>query len=121
MSSLLICNTIRELREGAGYTQAYVSRLLNIQRQTYSNYENATRTPPLEIIVALAELYHVSVDYLIRGSDAEPAKAAGTSSGSSLPQNSPAHKLFNDFSSLSKDDQKEVIDFVRFKKSLADN
>lgn len=119
MSTLLICNTIRELREAAGYTQAYVSRLLNIQRQTYCNYENATRTPPLEIIVALAELYHVSIDYLIRGCDTAPSKASGTSGGS-LPQNSPAHKLFNDFSSLSEDAQKEVIDFVRFKKTTAE-
>ena len=72
MEKIVICDMIKELRQKAGYTQAQVSQMLNIQRQTYSNYENATRTPPLEIITALADLYHVSTDYLLMGS--EPSK-----------------------------------------------
>ena len=38
---------IRELRKQANYTQADVSRFLNIQRQTYCNYENAAARRPL--------------------------------------------------------------------------
>ena len=90
------------------YTQEEVSRRLNIQRQTYCNYENAARTPPIEIIVSLAELYHVSVDYLVR--DTEMAPYLGI----------PEKKLLNEFSALSSSKQKEVIEFIQFKKHLPD-
>lgn len=110
-----ISNTIRSLRQKAGYTQSQVSQKLNIQRQTYCNYENATRTPPLEIITALSELYQVSIDYLIFGTDrpAPPAKAA--------VEPSPVlgyteQKLLDDFSDLSDQVQQEVLSFVQFKK-----
>ncbi len=99
---------IRELRKQARYTQEEVSRRLNIQRQTYCNYENAARTPPIEIIVSLAELYHVSVDYLVR--DTEMAPYLGI----------PEKKLLNEFSALSSSKQKEVIEFIQFKKHLPD-
>ena len=53
MGTTVFSTKIRKLRKEAGYTQDKVSRMLNIQRQTYSNYENALRVPPLETIVAL--------------------------------------------------------------------
>ena len=99
---------IRELRHQANYTQAEVSRFLNIQRQTYSNYENAARTPPIEIIVSLAESYHVSVDYLVRDTEMAPYIS------------SHEKKFLNEFSALSSSKQKEVIEFIQFKKHLPD-
>ena len=60
---------LRTQRQAAGYTQEMLGQLLKIQRATYCNYENGIRTPSLEILVTLAELYHVSTDYLIRGID----------------------------------------------------
>ena len=66
MEYTFFIDKIRKLRKEAGYTQEDVSRKLNIQRQTYCNYENGTRMPPLEIIIALADLYKLSVDALVR-------------------------------------------------------
>ncbi len=109
MKQTIFSSTIRQLRKKAGYTQEDVSNKLNIQRQTYCNYENACRTPPLEIIIALADLYQVSVDYLVLGADAAEAKS---------PKAILKDKLFDEFSSLSKNTQKEVLDFIRFKKLL---
>ena len=101
--------TIRALRKKGGYTQEEVGSKLNVQRQTYCNYENACRTPTLEIIIALAELYHVSIDYLVLGEDSEKEKSAKT-----LIKD----KLFDEFASLPKSAQKEVLEFIRFKKQL---
>ena len=109
MKQTIFSSTIRSLRKKSGYTQEEVSNKLNIQRQTYCNYENACRTPPLEIIVALARLYQVSVDYLVLGAEAVSSKAK------KIPLKD---KLFEEFNSLSKSAQKEVLDFIRFKKLL---
>lgn len=65
MGATIFSTKIRKLRKEAGYTQDKVSRMLNIQRQTYSNYENALRVPPLETIVALSGIYHVTLDSLL--------------------------------------------------------
>ena len=69
MTHTNLSRKLRALRKKSKYTQEYVSQFLNIQRQTYCNYENDARTPPLEIIVALSELYSVSVDYLVRDTE----------------------------------------------------
>ena len=44
------------------YTQEDIAKYLNIQRQTYSNYERGTRTPDLKTLMALAKLYRVQLD-----------------------------------------------------------
>lgn len=111
MNQSVFSDMIRTLRKNAGYTQEEVSSKLNIQRQTYSNYENACRTPPLEIIIALADLYQVSVDYLVRGVEYKEEKT---------PQALLKDKLFDSFSSLSKNAQKEVLNFIRFKKTYSE-
>ena len=114
MSQSTLSEKLRALRKKSSYTQEEVSRKLNIQRQTYCNYENDARTPPLETVVALAEIYHVSVDYLVRGATA--AAAPDSDAG----RNSHEKKLLSEFSALSTSKQKEVIEFIQFKKQLPD-
>lgn len=108
MGYVYFTNKIRRLRKDAGYTQEDVSRKLNIQRQTYCNYENGTRMPPIEIIVALSELYQTSVDSLLH--EAPQTDKSG--------QNTCETKFINEFSSLSENKQREVVDFIHFKKQL---
>lgn len=123
MAKSNLSRKIRTLRKASKYTQEDVSQYLNIQRQTYCNYENDARTPPLEIIVALSELYDVSVDYLVRSSDTEDGggkAAARSSSYNSSGKNIHEKKLLSEFSSLSCNKQKEVFEFIQFKKQLPD-
>lgn len=56
---------IRDLREDADLTQAQLSRQLNISQRAYSHYENGTRDIPTNILIALADIYQVSIDYLL--------------------------------------------------------
>lgn len=113
---------LRALRKKFKYTQEDVSQYLNIQRQTYCNYENDARTPPLEIIVALSELYHVSVDYLVRDTDIAEELSDAALEAARIPAAKNIHekKLLSEFSSLSCNKQKEVIEFIQFKKQLPD-
>ena len=55
---------LKELRKAHGFTQDFVASKLNIARQTYSHYENGRRTPPYDCMLALAELYKLSLDEL---------------------------------------------------------
>lgn len=111
MNQKTFTENIRALRKKSNYKQEDVSRILNIQRQTYCNYENASRTPPLEIVVALAKLYNVSVDYLVCGKDC----VSGVPS-TSLRQEE--QELLDEYSSLSEIKQREIRDFIQFKKQL---
>lgn len=53
---------IRDLREDADLTQQQVAQILLCDQSLYSKYE---REFPLGLAVKLADLYHVSLDYLV--------------------------------------------------------
>lgn len=60
---------IRALREDSDYTQQDMADILYINRRTYSAYENGVNAVPLDILCALADFHHVSVDYLLERTD----------------------------------------------------
>lgn len=60
---------LANLRKMHGYTQQRVAEALGISRGAYANYEIGTREPDAKTLSALAELYGVSVDYLVGRTD----------------------------------------------------
>jgi transcriptional regulator with XRE-family HTH domain len=56
---------IRHLREDADLTQVQISKILNISQRAYSHYENGTRDIPTAILIAIADYYNVSIDYIL--------------------------------------------------------
>ena len=60
---------IRNLRIDNGYTQQQVADYLNVRQNTYSQYEIGVLNYPLEAVGKLADLYGVSVDYLMDRTD----------------------------------------------------
>ena len=56
---------IKGLREDSDIKQKELADYLGISQRTYSHYENGTRKIPLDILVALAEYYGCSTDYLL--------------------------------------------------------
>ena len=56
---------IRNLREDADLTQAEVGMKINVPQRTYAYYESGERMIPPQVLIALAQLHHVSVDYLL--------------------------------------------------------
>ncbi len=56
---------LKQLREEKGIQQSELAKILNISRQSVSNYENGTRFPSDEkLFIKMAEYFDVSVDYL---------------------------------------------------------
>lgn len=60
---------LENLREKYGYSKRDVSLKLGFTPNVYGSYERETRRPTLETIIKLADIYSVSLDYLIRGTE----------------------------------------------------
>jgi transcriptional regulator with XRE-family HTH domain len=58
---------IRDLREHSGYSQQQVAKLLGIDRSHLSRIESGSTGCSVDILIGVAELYHVSMDYLLLG------------------------------------------------------
>lgn len=56
---------LRDLREDADKSQSQIAGMLGIDQRTYSNYETGKREIPVHLLIALADYYQVSVDYLV--------------------------------------------------------
>lgn len=56
---------IRDLREDRDLKQRQIAEYLRCSQQVYSNYELGQRDIPTDVLIRLAELYKVSVDYLL--------------------------------------------------------
>lgn len=56
---------IRDLREDADMTQVQIAKILNCSQRVYSNYERGDIDIPTEILIKLADLHEVSVDYIL--------------------------------------------------------
>ncbi|MEF9839534.1 MAG: helix-turn-helix domain-containing protein [Lachnospiraceae bacterium] len=65
MSNIQLANNLRVLRKLNKLTQTHLSTLLNISRQAYSNYENSKRTPDLDSLIRLSQIYQISLDQLV--------------------------------------------------------
>ena len=66
---LNIADRIRYLRDKAGMTQTYLAKRLGISRNAVNSWEMSLSTPSLANIVGMAQIFHVSADYLISSSD----------------------------------------------------
>ncbi len=56
---------LKELRKQTKKTQADISKELKIPLTTYNNYESGRNEIPMEILCKLADIYEVSIDYLV--------------------------------------------------------
>lgn len=65
----ILSKRLKECRKEKRYTQGQVAIYCDITEKAYQNYELMTREPKLEILVRIAELYGVSLDYLVGRTD----------------------------------------------------
>lgn len=65
----ILSKRLRECRREKGLSQFQVSVYCDITEKTYQNYELMTREPKLEILIRIADLFDVSLDYLVGRTD----------------------------------------------------
>lgn len=66
-------NKLYELRKQKGFSQEELANRLNVSRQTISKWEVGESTPDMEKLVAISDLFEVSLDELVM--DKVPQKA----------------------------------------------
>ena len=75
---------VMALRRKQGWSQEELGSRLGVSRQTVSKWESGQTTPELEKLVAMAELFQISIDRLVGREEA----AAKTSSAADAPPDS---------------------------------
>ena len=60
----ILAERLKKCRKEAGLTQWQTAVYCDITEKAYQNYELMTREPKLEILVRIADVFKVSLDYL---------------------------------------------------------
>lgn len=73
----IIAERLRDCRNRFHYTQIQAATYSDITEKAYSNYELGKKMPRLDILVRIADMYKVSLDYLTgRTDDPSPINQA---------------------------------------------
>ena len=60
---------LRTIRKDKGVTQKQVAQAIGTTEQNYQRYERGSQQPTLPVLLALADYFDVSLDYLVGRSD----------------------------------------------------
>lgn len=61
----ILAERLKQCRKEKGFTQREVAIYCDITEKTYQNYELMTREPKVEILLKIADVFEVSLDYLL--------------------------------------------------------
>ena len=91
---------LKTARKKSGLTQQEVANAIGVVQSAYKNYEQGNREPKGDTVVMLANLFHVTTDYLL-----------GRNTDKSEPLLSPCTtEFFNRFASLTDSEQQAFIE-----------
>jgi transcriptional regulator with XRE-family HTH domain len=63
---MFLSENIKFLRKRRMLTQADLAETLGTKRSSINNYENGSTVPPVNVLISLSDLFHISVDTLLR-------------------------------------------------------
>ncbi|WP_017187232.1 helix-turn-helix domain-containing protein [Alkalibacillus haloalkaliphilus] len=102
----MIEKRLRDIRKQKNMTQEEVAKKIEVGRTTYAMYEQGRREPDYETLKKICELFEVSYDYLLNGSE-----------------QSNENLYFFDLEGLSEEQIEEIkghIDYVKWKHKKKD-
>lgn len=106
-----IGKTIAELRKAKGWTQIELAEKLQVSDKAISKWEKDSGAPSVEFFPALAEVFGVSIDYLMTGKKVEPEIIA--MSKAELCAKNDDVSMVNDINLTTKDENgKTLIDYI---------
>ena len=92
---------LKSLREKTRFTQEEIAKMLGVKRLVITNIENGTRKITAEELYFFSKIYGLSMEELYTGEDKEKRIA----------------KFSRKFDELSSKSQKEVLEFMEFKRN----
>lgn len=105
---------LKELRKKHGYTMDELASIYNskfggkLNKSTISRYENGLQEPLITVVKNFAQLFNVSLDYLI---DEAPEPTLDEQ------LEGVEFALWGEVQGLSDDEKQDILDFIKFKKS----
>lgn len=115
---------ISKLREERGWTQEKTATMIDISRAALSHYEKNRREPDPYTLTKLADLYNVSVDYLVGRTDSsdqtleEPIRQFVNQLELSDTEILKKYTLAIDGKELTPEEARRFIAFVRAERSM---
>lgn len=64
-----LAERLKELRKQRGFTQTQVAEYLGLKLRAYQYYESGEHRPEYEKLMALADFFEVTTDYLLGRTD----------------------------------------------------
>ncbi len=61
---MTLADRIKQLRQQRGWSQAQLAKKLNVHQKQISGYERGIHSPSIELLIRMAELFDVSLDYI---------------------------------------------------------
>lgn len=101
---------LRKIREDRGITQTKLAIDLEVTQELISRYEIGSSFPQPQMLIQLAKYFNCSVDYLLGLTDDTRSFETITNSNEISKQN----EIINKYSSLSKEKQEFVNQFLTF-------
>nr|WP_325183760.1 helix-turn-helix transcriptional regulator [uncultured Oscillibacter sp.] len=74
----ILAKRLKELRESRRIYQREMAEVLGLSFRGYQNYETGQSEPKLATLIAIADYYGVSIDYLAGRTDAPDFQAVKT-------------------------------------------
>ena len=85
-------NKLYQLRKQKGLSQEELANRLNVSRQTISKWEIGDSTPDMEKLIAISDLFEISLDELILDKQGLELMLAGAGGDCwARPSNMPTH------------------------------
>lgn len=105
----MIANRLRQLRNEFGFNQQDIADRLGMKRASYAKYELGNTSPPQDKLIELADIFDVSIDYLVGRTNVRKLD---------LPVNVSALQMAQEIDQLNDEQQEQLskyIEFVKFK------
>ena len=107
-----LATRLKTLREEHEMTQSDVGRAICVSRSTVSGYETKGRQPSHEKLIILAELFNVSMDYLIGVDVTSFEQNSSPATGADLDKQ--VFSVYNSLSQHSKEEAYKYLCYLRY-------
>ncbi len=102
---------LKMLREKRGYSQKQLADVLHVSKNSISHYELDRCMPSIEVIVSIADIFDVSIDYLLGRSNTNLSKRLLEKP---IDKNITAGNMLESILRLDKDHRSDFIKLLRY-------
>lgn len=104
---MILADKIIQLRKKAGWSQEELAEQLGVTRQSVSKWEGAQSVPDLNKLLAMSQLFGVSVDYLVKD-EMEESPALPAADAPSIPMRRVTMAEANEYLALRRNAAKKI-------------